>query len=178
MCSNAMEQSMFPIQLDVFCSNPITIQVVMTVHVSQQPRQRKSFSNNIATWISFTQFYLNLCSAADQAGQPIPGYFYGNENSHSKGKKSSETKIGDERTYTFATTVHEVHYELWLKETQNYRFWKEPKWRPDSRAFRVKIRLNKPISAWFIHQKYYLSKLSDRPYLALHNMRNLERNLS
>ncbi len=33
-----------------------------------------------------------------QACQPISGYFYGNDNSHSKGKKSGETKMGEWKT--------------------------------------------------------------------------------
>ncbi len=63
-----------------------------------------------------------LCIAAPtQAGQPIPGYFYGNENFHSKGQKSSETKMGRMEDPTFATPVHKVHYEIAIHEPWHFR---------------------------------------------------------
>ena len=46
-----------------------------------------------------------------QAGQPIPGYFSGNDNCHSKDKKSSENKMERLEDPTFATLVCKVHFE-------------------------------------------------------------------
>ena len=68
----------------------------------------------------------------NQAGQPIHGYFYGNDNSYSKGNISSEIKVGRMEDPTFATPVHKVQfeiaiYEIWRKGIPDYTFREQNK---------------------------------------------------
>ncbi len=69
-----------------------------------------------------------MLDTQNQDGQAIPGYFSVNDNCHTKGRKSSETKMGWMEDPTFTTPVHKVLfeieiYELWCKGLQDHKIW-------------------------------------------------------
>ena len=65
-----------------------------------------------------------------QAGQVIPSYFSGNDNCHSKDRKSSETKLTRKGEDTFADPAQFAKFTLKLQFTNcpkglwDYRLWK------------------------------------------------------
>ncbi len=75
-------------------------------------------------------FSLTLNSVQSKPVNRFPVDFYVNDNSYSKGKTSSETKMGRMEDPTFATPVHEDHWEiaiygLWRKGRRDYRFYRK-----------------------------------------------------
>ena len=72
---------------------------------------------------TFFHWFKHQCSNLidhKQASQVIPSYFSGNENCHSKGKKSSQNKMFRLEDSTFATPVCEIHFEVAIYELWHF----------------------------------------------------------